>query len=151
MFTLICLSNVLAWKLVHSSGNGRWTHSGDSQPSRGKGNGKSWNNSWDRGTQLPGPLQPSWITKQKRQSLTQALDPRKGPRSHSSQGPVAGKAHRSLRPCTPLPDPRKHLPQIAQRGVTWHYRPLEGAVHQSLWVSFRAHLPLQCASVISQN
>ena len=26
-----------------------------------KGYGKSWNNSWDRGNQLPGPPQPSWI------------------------------------------------------------------------------------------
>ena len=45
----------------NSSGSGRWTHSGDSQPSWGKGNGESWNNSWDRGTLLPGPPQPSWI------------------------------------------------------------------------------------------
>ena len=45
----------------NSSGNGKWTHYGDSQPSWGKGHGKSWNNSWDRGNQLPGPPQPSWI------------------------------------------------------------------------------------------
>ena len=45
----------------NASGNGKWTHSGESQPSWGKGHGKSWNNSWERGNQLPGPPQPSWI------------------------------------------------------------------------------------------
>ena len=45
----------------NTSGKGKWAHYGDSQPSWGKGHGKSWNNSWDRGNQLPSPAQPSWI------------------------------------------------------------------------------------------
>ena len=60
-----------------SSGKGwrrdSWTHSGDSQPSWRKGNGKSWNNSWDRGTQLPGSPQPSWIATMAASSVESAV------------------------------------------------------------------------------